>query len=338
MDTPFIKGLVSIITPAYNAAPFLEETMSSVKAQTYEAWEWIIADDGSDDDTVAIVEKAFKKDVRIRLLPWGGEKRLAAGARNRAMQHARGEFFAFLDADDLWEPEKTGRQVAYLREHPEADAICCWHDLFGDKERVKLESRMMNFLMHAKQICDRSDLLKELPFQTSTLLMRRGCYGKIGGMDEDPRLRSGQDVEYFARLIEACNVHRLMETLTHYRLTSLDDSLNRSHFTPQNQAAWNVFEVMNEKGYFTPGEARGKRSSLYYDQAINNLFHFDAPFRPFLIRSILSGHPPLRAMITFSLSFLGRPLLKKTLLWMLSVVNQWKLKKAKKAGAVLIDS
>jgi len=324
-----VLGLVSIITPAFNEALYLRETISSVKAQTYKNWEWLIADDGSTDNTAAIVEKAAKKDHRVYLIGPDGKTGLAARARNRAMRHARGEFLAFLDADDLWAPRKTERQVRYLRKHPEADAVCCWHDFFGDEKRVELESRMINYQTYTSHVCDRSDFLKEISFQTSTVMMRRICYEKIGGMDEDPRLRSGQDTEYFARLVAACSVHRITQTLAHYRLGPSESSLKLLNLTPRNAAAWNLFEVMQEKGFYTAKEARRKRSSLYYDQAINNLFHFDSPFRPYLIRSILSGHPPLRAIITFSLCFLSRPLLKKTLTWMLSVVNWWNLRKVR---------
>lgn len=329
MDRSFVKDLVSIITPAYNVAPFFGETMASVKAQTYENWEWLIADDGSTDDTVKIVEKAAENEPRIRLIRPEGKTGLAAGARNRAMKYAEGEFFAFLDADDLWEPEKTERQVTFLREHPGAGAVCCWHDLFGDEARVELEGRMRNHSVHIKEVCHPSDLIKELPFQTSTLVMRRTCYERIGRMDEDLRLRSGQDVEYFARLIAECEVHRLREVLVHYRLCPREDSLNLSRLTARNTAAWSVFDVMMEKGYFTPEEARKKRSSLYYDQAVNSLFQFDGPYRLFLVKSIFSGRPPLRAIVMFSLSFLSRGLLKKTLIGMLSLVNRWNIRKVK---------
>ncbi len=324
-------GLVSIITPALNEALNLKETILSVKAQTYKNWEWLIADDGSTDCTATIVEKAAMKDNRIHLISPDGKTGLAARARNRAMGHGRGEFFAFLDADDLWTPQKTERQLRYLRKHPEADAVCCWHDFFGDKNRVDLESRMLNYGTYISNVCDRSDFLKEISFQTSTVMMRRICYEKIGEMDEDPRLRSGQDTEYFARLVAACRVHRITQILAHYRLGPSEGSLKLLNLTPRNSAAWNLFEVMQEKGFYTAEEARRKRSSLYYDQAVNNLFHFEAPFRPFLIRSIASGHPPLRAIIAFSLCFLSRPLLQKTLMWMLSVVNGWNLRKVKKS-------
>jgi glycosyltransferase involved in cell wall biosynthesis len=328
--TEFESGLVSIITPTFNEARYLTETISSVMGQTYKNWEWVIADDGSTDGTVEIVEKAAKKEHRIHFISPDGKTGLAARARNRAMKHARGEFFAFLDADDLWAPGKTERQTEYLRQHPEADAVCCWHDLFGDQDRVMLESRMMNYQVYAGRVCDRSDFIKELPFQTSTVMMRRRCYERIGGMDEDPRLRSGQDAEYFARLIASCNVHRLQEVLAHYRVAAPGSSLKRNNLTPQNSAAWNVFEVMLQKGFYTREEVRRKRSSLYYDQAINNLFHFDGPYRRYLMKSLVSGRPPLRAIVTLSLSFLTRPLLKRTLVRMLSAVNRWNLRNTDK--------
>lgn len=329
-NTEIVHGLVSIITPAFNEASYLTETISSVMAQTYQNWEWLIADDGSTDSTVAIVEEAAEKERRIHLINPDGKTGLAARARNRAMRNARGEFFAFLDADDLWEPRKIEYQTRYLRKYPEADAVCCWHDFFGDKARVILECKMLNYQVYADRVCHRSDFIKELPFQTSSVMMRRLCYERIGEMDEDPRLRSGQDAEYFARLIASCKVHRLREILTHYRMASPGNSLKRNNLTPQNSSAWNVFEVMLEKGFYTQEEARRKRSSLYYDQAINNLFHFDGPYLRYLMKSLVSGRPPLRAIVTLSLSFLGRPLLKKTLVRMLSAVNWWNLRNVEK--------
>ena len=324
-------GLVSIITPAYNAAPFLEETIFSVLAQTYRKWEWLIVDDGSSDDTVCIVEAAAQKDFRIRFISAGGETGLAARARNRAMQNADGEFFAFLDADDLWESKKLICQVSYLRENPEADGVCCRHDIFGDKARVRRENKMKNYKLDTKPVCHRSDFIKELPFQTSTVLMRRHCYDRIGGMDEDPRLRSGQDVEFFARLVASCKIHRITKILAHYRLTPLKNSLNLRNLNDKNRAAWNVFEVMLEKGFFTFAEARRKRASLYYDQAINNLFYLNAAFRIYLLKSILSGFPPLRAVIAFSLCFLNKTHLKRALTWILSVANRHYLRGEKRS-------
>jgi glycosyltransferase involved in cell wall biosynthesis len=108
--------LVSIVTPVYNAARFLPETMASVRAQTLTDWEQILVDDGSTDDSVAVVNAMAAEDSRFRLLHTvrnGGPSK----ARNMALDAARGRFVAFLDADDLWLPEKLARSVEWMTEH-----------------------------------------------------------------------------------------------------------------------------------------------------------------------------------------------------------------------------
>lgn len=108
--------LVSIITPVYNAARWLPETLATVRAQTFGGWEHILADDGSSDGSVAIVETAAAGDERFRLLrmPRNGGP---SAARNLALNAARGRFIAFLDADDLWLPEKLARSIEWMTAH-----------------------------------------------------------------------------------------------------------------------------------------------------------------------------------------------------------------------------
>lgn len=108
-------GLVSVITPAFNAAQFVRETIESVQAQTYRQWEMIIADDCSRDNTCDIVEVIAKRDSRIRLVRLG-QKSGPGVARNAALRAARGRYVAFLDSDDLWLPEKVERQLAFMVE------------------------------------------------------------------------------------------------------------------------------------------------------------------------------------------------------------------------------
>jgi len=106
---------VSVITPAYNAARFLDEAIRSVRAQTFPSWEMIVVDDDSNDETATIVERWAASDPRIRLVRQSPNQG-AAAARNRALAEARGQFVAFLDSDDLWRPEKLEVQVAFMRE------------------------------------------------------------------------------------------------------------------------------------------------------------------------------------------------------------------------------
>ena len=112
-----MNALVSIITPAYNSAKFIAETIQSVQNQTHENWEMIVVDDGSSDETVAIVQAFIDKDKRIQCYKLAQNSGPAV-ARNFAIEKAKGAFMTFIDADDIWFPnfiensiktiEKTG--------------------------------------------------------------------------------------------------------------------------------------------------------------------------------------------------------------------------------------
>ena len=106
--------LVSIITPSWNVAPLIGETIASVQSQTFRDWELLIADDCSTDQTAAVVEGHAASDPRIKLIrqPRNGGPALA---RQAAIEQAQGRFIAFLDSDDLWLPAKLERQIALRR-------------------------------------------------------------------------------------------------------------------------------------------------------------------------------------------------------------------------------
>src|SRR4051794_14509566 len=94
---------VSIIMPAFNRAQWLPLSVGSVLQQTYADWELIIVDDGSTDDTRAVVEQFQAQDNRIRYVS-NCRRKGPSGARNQGMNQARGRYVAFLDSDDAWEP------------------------------------------------------------------------------------------------------------------------------------------------------------------------------------------------------------------------------------------
>jgi glycosyltransferase involved in cell wall biosynthesis len=107
------QPLVSVIIPVYNGARFLRAALESVLAQTYRAFEVIVVDDGSVDESGAIAQ-SFPEVHYIRQ-----ENQGVAAARNNGIDTARGEFFAFLDQDDLWTPEKLKVQIEYLLNQPD---------------------------------------------------------------------------------------------------------------------------------------------------------------------------------------------------------------------------
>ncbi len=112
MTTP---ALVSIVTPAYNVGRFVRSCAASILGQSYPHLEWIVVDDGSTDDTRAILEEIAAGDPRVTLIAQDN-----AGipiARNKAMARATGDYFAFIDADDLWHPRLLERCVPLMERH-----------------------------------------------------------------------------------------------------------------------------------------------------------------------------------------------------------------------------
>jgi glycosyltransferase involved in cell wall biosynthesis len=325
MDSPNSLPALSIITPVRNGAAFLRETIAMVQAQDFEDWEWIVVDDASTDETVALMAEAAASDPRIHLSRQDRSVGLAAQVRNVALKVARAPLLAFLDADDLWNLDKLSRQVAYLEAHPKADGICCWWDAFGAPE----DTAKWNSIMRTEAVCHASDFVRGVPFQTSTLVMRRACYDDMGGMNEDPRLAGSEDTEYFARLVRDYAIHRIPEVLSHYRV--YPNSYTGHVLDQHNARNWKLFEVMCEKGLFSSHDADRRRGFLYYEQAMNNLYFFEAPFRWPLVQAIRSGHAPPRTWVALALCWLPRPLLKSAL-WtgqsMLRVVRQRESKKS----------
>ena len=102
-------GLVSIVTPTWNCASFICETIRSIQAQTYQNWELIISDDCSTDNTKEVIKPYLQEDSRIKYI-CNDKNSGAAITRNNALKVATGKWIAFLDSDDLWLPEKLEKQ------------------------------------------------------------------------------------------------------------------------------------------------------------------------------------------------------------------------------------
>lgn len=113
--------MISIIVPSYNYGHLVAETIGSIQRQTYTDWEMIIVDDGSTDNTAAIVKERAAADPRIRFFQQSNAG--PSAARNLALREAKGDFIQFLDADDLLEPGKFSSQLAVFAGMPEADIV-----------------------------------------------------------------------------------------------------------------------------------------------------------------------------------------------------------------------
>ena len=107
---------VSIITPTYNCAEFIVQTIESVLAQSYADWEMIISDDCSTDNTLEVIKPYLESDARIKYI-CNDKNSGAAITRNNALRLAQGRWIAFLDSDDLWHPEKLEKQIAFMEQN-----------------------------------------------------------------------------------------------------------------------------------------------------------------------------------------------------------------------------
>lgn len=165
------RNLVSIITPAYRAAQVIPATIDSVLAQTWPHWEMLVADDCSPDDTRAVVQGYADRDPRIRLIPMpknGGP----AAARNGALEQARGRWIAFLDADDLWLPQKLERSIAFAER--ERSALT-----FTGYRRITADGGTTGRYIGVPRSLSYRQLLGHTAIATSTVLIDREQAGDI---------------------------------------------------------------------------------------------------------------------------------------------------------------
>lgn len=166
-----MEELVSIIVPVYCAAPYIAETIEIVRKQTYRHWELILVDDASPDDSAQIIqgmmdkiakEEAEAVDRRIHLIH-KNKNEGAAKARNTGIEQARGRYIAFLDADDVWHPDKLEKELAFMKEKRAGFVFTAYE--FGD-ENAKGTGKIVNV---PEQLSYRKALSRTVIF-TSTVM------------------------------------------------------------------------------------------------------------------------------------------------------------------------
>jgi glycosyltransferase involved in cell wall biosynthesis len=184
------RPLVTVIIPAYNASAFLSDAVASVLGQTHRDVEVIVVDDGSTDDTAAVLAQWQARDARVRAVHQhnGG----LAAARNAGLNVACGQYVAFLDADDVIHPEKLERQVAYLEAHPGTDLV------YSDYRTSDAELRpLTDEVIGVKRMPLREAYIYTNVFPIMAPLVRRSLVERVGGFDE--RLRACEDWDYWVR-------------------------------------------------------------------------------------------------------------------------------------------
>jgi glycosyltransferase involved in cell wall biosynthesis len=207
---------VSVIIPAYNAARYLAEAIESVLTQAFQDFEIVLVDDGSTDSTLRVAER-YRERVQIYEQTHLGP----SAARNAGLRLARGEFLAFLDADDRFLPGKLARQVAYLRANPQVDVVYSNGYGYRITEHRKEEQRTFTSLGYLNKNLGIPEIsLPKLAIQNAfpihAALSRRQAILDVGGFDEI--LLGREDWDLWLRVAEAHRFAYLDMYVALYRL------------------------------------------------------------------------------------------------------------------------
>ena len=219
-----MKALVSIITPLYNSEAFISETIQSVLNQTYSNWELILIDDCSRDNTLNIANKFTLENTNITLII-NETNQGAAISRNKGIMAAKGDYIAFLDADDLWKPEKLEKQITFMQ-NQNCD-VC-----YSSYEQIDEAGKPLNKLIKALPNLTYKKYLKSNYIGNLTGIYNSKALGKI----TSPNLRKRQDWLLWLNAIKASRkpAQGLEESLAFYRVRENSMSSNKVELLKHN--------------------------------------------------------------------------------------------------------
>lgn len=221
-----MNPIVSIITPSYNSADFIAETIDSILAQSFTDWELLITDDCSTDNTREIVQSYAEKDERIKLFVL--EKNSGAGvARNNSLTNAQGRYIAFCDSDDRWTPEKLEKQLAFMQENDYA-FTCTSYFTCNEAGEVNGVVKCLKRLSYARQTTDNKIGCLTAMYDTEKI-------GKV----YFPLLRKRQDWGMTLLALKKCHAaYGIQEPLALYRVRTGSISSNKLSLIKYNMAVY----------------------------------------------------------------------------------------------------
>ena len=199
---------VSIILPTYNRAALLPRSIESVLGQTYGDFELIVVDDGSQDDSAAVVAKFG--DKRTRYLRHTQNRGVAA-ARNTGLAEVRGAYVAFQDSDDQWLPEKLERQKRAFDRHPDAAVV------YSDMHRIYSDGRVLYFrsptIVRGRLINPQTHFWQSYMLAMQPALVRRACFD---GHRFDEGFGAFDDLDFYLRVAQRYEFLHMEEPLVKY--------------------------------------------------------------------------------------------------------------------------
>ena len=237
-----MKNLISIIVPVYNAESFLDDTINSVLNQTYKNFELLLINDCSTDNSKKIFDR-YKTEKRIRWYDLDHNFG-AAASRNKGIKESKGRYICFLDADDLWEPNKLLKQYNFMKEKDISFSFTSYK--FANKEGIPKGK-----VVHVPARINYKKALTNTIIWTSTVMLDMKKLKK-----EDiymPNVKRGQDTATWWKILKKINyAYGLDEVLSYYRISN--NSLSSNKITALKRT-WNLYRNVEHFSFV---------KSLYY--------------------------------------------------------------------------
>ena len=210
--------LVSVITPVYACEEYIRQTIDSVLSQTFSDWEMILVDDCTPDNSAEIIAEYREKDSRIRYIRLE-QNCGAAVARNSALSKAKGRYIAYLDADDIWMPEKLERQLEFM-ENNNIVFSCC------DYEKIESDGTSLNKTVHMPKTITYKQLLRNTIIQTVGVIVDTKYVDRR--LLVMPNVRRGQDSATWLQMLRnGVEFFGQNEVLAQYRRVPMSLSSNK---------------------------------------------------------------------------------------------------------------
>jgi glycosyltransferase involved in cell wall biosynthesis len=208
--------IISVIIPVYNGQKTIRETIESVLNQTFKDFELIVINDGSQDATLEIISSVPDCRLKVFSYPNAGQ----AASRNRGFSHSTGEFIAFLDADDLWTPDKLEAQLKALQNNPQAAVAYSWTNCIDESGQFLREASYSTVSgdVYAKL------LLTDFLDNGSNPLIRRQALVEVGDFDES--LPPAEDWDMWLRLAARYHFVAVLAPQVLYRQSANSESSN----------------------------------------------------------------------------------------------------------------
>lgn len=229
---------VSIITATYNSELFVVATYESIKSQSFQDWEWIVTDDCSSDGTWRILSEIAKNDQKVKIFR-NSKNFGSASARNNSLKNSRGDFLAFIDSDDLWEPNKLEKQLLFMGDRIDFSFTAYYLiDAYGNSLEQLVDAKQTGSFSYEDM------LRKKATLGCSTVMIRSAGFLNV----KMPLLRTGQDYATWLMLLRTGkNAYIIPEPLTKYRI--LPNSISRNKFKKAKRQ-WQIYREVEKLNLF----------------------------------------------------------------------------------------